>query len=207
MALRDRGEVCCLSWQETRNDSQRGSRTLIADESGQGVAEYIIIAILVAVLVIVALRHFGGSLGERFESATESIEKLGEDDSDGSVSVGYGHGDSSQGTFEDSVSQRESEHSESGRGSAGDSGELAAGDDLSKRVDSLSSGVGESDQGAGEVSLDWWTIGLIAFFVCAIGLFVIHRLRQKTPLSGRKKVKKKKKRFSLFSKEQQEGDS
>ena len=47
------------------------------DERGQGLAEYIIIVILVAIIVLVAVRLFGRSVFNQFGNATSQIDDLG----------------------------------------------------------------------------------------------------------------------------------
>ena len=46
-------------------------------ENGQGLAEYIIIVILVAIIVLVAVRLFGKSVLNQFGNATQQIDTLG----------------------------------------------------------------------------------------------------------------------------------
>ena len=48
----------------------------LRDERGQGMAEYIIIVILVAIIVLVAIRFFGHSITNQFENATEQVNTL-----------------------------------------------------------------------------------------------------------------------------------
>lgn len=48
----------------------------VRGERGQGMAEYIIIVILVAIIVLVAVRFFGKSVTNKFENATNEIEEL-----------------------------------------------------------------------------------------------------------------------------------
>ena len=50
---------------------------LLQDNRGQGLAEYIIIVILVAIIVLVAVRLFGRSVFNQFGNATSQIEDLG----------------------------------------------------------------------------------------------------------------------------------
>lgn len=49
------------------------------DERGQGMAEYIIIVILVAIIVLVAIRLFGKSVYNQFGNATEAVDELQSD--------------------------------------------------------------------------------------------------------------------------------
>jgi hypothetical protein len=46
-------------------------------EAGQGLAEYIIIVILVAIIVLTAVRFFGRSVFNQFGNATQQIDDLG----------------------------------------------------------------------------------------------------------------------------------
>jgi len=48
----------------------------LKNERGQGLAEYIIIVILVAIIVLVAVRFFGTSITNQFENATGEIDTL-----------------------------------------------------------------------------------------------------------------------------------
>ena len=48
----------------------------VRGERGQGMAEYIIIVILVAIIVLVAVKFFGKSVTNKFENATNEIEEL-----------------------------------------------------------------------------------------------------------------------------------
>lgn len=47
-----------------------------ADERGQGMAEYIIIVILVAIIVLIGIRIFGKKILNQFNNASEEIEDL-----------------------------------------------------------------------------------------------------------------------------------
>ncbi|MFN8390298.1 MAG: hypothetical protein U0136_08420 [Bdellovibrionota bacterium] len=53
------------------------SRSVANNERGQGLAEYIIIVILVAIIVLVAVRLFGKSVFNQFGNATQQIDTLG----------------------------------------------------------------------------------------------------------------------------------
>lgn len=50
--------------------------SLRKNEQGQGMAEYIIIVILVAIIVLVAIRLFGQSVFNQFGNATQEIDTL-----------------------------------------------------------------------------------------------------------------------------------
>ncbi|MCB0345961.1 MAG: hypothetical protein KDD66_12650, partial [Bdellovibrionales bacterium] len=57
-------------------DVRRNLKQRLDDCRGQGLAEYIIVAILVAIILIVAVRYFGSSVSNQFESATSEISSL-----------------------------------------------------------------------------------------------------------------------------------
>ena len=50
--------------------------SLSKKEKGQGMAEYIIIVMLVAILVLIGVRFFGNSIFQQFNNATSGIEEL-----------------------------------------------------------------------------------------------------------------------------------
>ena len=52
---------------------------------GQGMAEYIIIVILVAIIVLVGIRLFGGSVINQFNNATNEIDSLESDGGGGAL--------------------------------------------------------------------------------------------------------------------------
>ena len=52
------------------------SRVRLLNERGQGMAEYIIIVILVAIIVLVGIRLFGKSVINQFNNATEEVNTL-----------------------------------------------------------------------------------------------------------------------------------
>lgn len=54
-------------------------RGLTSNEKGQGMAEYIIIVILIAIIVLVAIRLFGKSVFNQFTNAKQEIDTLQED--------------------------------------------------------------------------------------------------------------------------------
>ena len=51
----------------------------VRNERGQGLAEYIIIVILVAIIVLVAVRFFGKEVYNKFENATNEVRDLKKD--------------------------------------------------------------------------------------------------------------------------------
>lgn len=52
---------------------------LARNERGQGMAEYIIIVILVAIIVLVAIKFFGKSVYNQFSNARTAVDELEKD--------------------------------------------------------------------------------------------------------------------------------
>jgi len=48
----------------------------LRDQKGQGMTEYIIIAILIAIVVIVAVRSLGTSVSGKFNEAAQAVDGL-----------------------------------------------------------------------------------------------------------------------------------
>ncbi|MCC6932493.1 MAG: hypothetical protein IT292_04470 [Deltaproteobacteria bacterium] len=48
----------------------------LKNKKGQGMAEYIIIVMLVAILVLIGVKFFGNSIFQQFNNATSGIEQL-----------------------------------------------------------------------------------------------------------------------------------
>jgi Flp pilus assembly pilin Flp len=53
-----------------------GLRRFGRNERGQGMAEYIIIVILVAIIVLIAVKLFGRSVCNQFNNATTGVDEL-----------------------------------------------------------------------------------------------------------------------------------
>jgi pilus assembly protein Flp/PilA len=49
-------------------------KKFINDESGQGMTEYILIVVLIAVAAIVVVKAFGGKIQELFQKSTKKID-------------------------------------------------------------------------------------------------------------------------------------
>jgi hypothetical protein len=174
--------------------SFREDRMCGGNQRGQGLAEYLIITILVAIIVLVGVRYFGGSVTNQFESATGEISGMKKDDDKSGVTPG------------DPVKDRGGEGSGEGGASAdklaGSSGQSGGNGSSDKsRIDELRpAGVGDSIDGiADSIQIDWRTLGIIGLVACGIGVAVVlfaTRDRTKRP----KEKKQKKKRFSRTNK-------
>lgn len=82
------GLMSCLSGMQPRQGcnerrfAQGASRcSLVLDSSGQGLAEYLFVVILIAIIAVLGVRYFGGSVGNQFDTAVSDLDSLSEEDS------------------------------------------------------------------------------------------------------------------------------
>ena len=64
---------------QTRKPNRSGLSRLqsaVPDESGQGLSEYLILVLLVAIVSITAARTFGGTLKKKLQLAERHLEKV-----------------------------------------------------------------------------------------------------------------------------------
>jgi Flp pilus assembly pilin Flp len=61
---------------EENMEIKKNNTDILNNERGQGMAEYIIIVILVAIIVLVGVRLFGKSVINQFNNATEEVDTL-----------------------------------------------------------------------------------------------------------------------------------
>ena len=140
----------------------------MSQAQGQGLTEYLIVVVIVAVLVLGALRLFGGSVGNKFDSATRSIEQLETSSPERTIkfsdeSRGSGLEDSSSGeTLREGYSQAQAKSS----------------DGLGKDIAELSTdGVGSvKEDVAKQIQLDWFSVILFALIICSLGFAVVVRM-------------------------------
>lgn len=157
-----------------------------SDESGQGMAEYIIIVIIVAIAVILGLRYFGGSIFGQFRNATEEIQVVGKGRDKGES--GSGGSPSGADTREHPATTREG--GGGGAKGAAKSGSGSGGGDLppaglDEKVDELRTGVGDTTGSSpvNEIQISMSTLLTIAGVVVGLGVVIVIR-------SMRKKKKK-----------------
>lgn len=176
-------------------------------EAGQGLTEYIIVVVVIAVAVIIGVRYFAGGVTGKFHNVAGQVESLSSD-----AAETASRGDGAQGSAgspgntgsakPEQVKPEGSEKSSDGganseRASNQDSGRGGA--ELDRRVGSLSNGVGDSDTGSRVVetiTVNWYELGAFAAVIVLMGVTVVFLKRKKQqPGDGRRK-----KRFSLFRK-------
>lgn len=162
---------------------------LLGTAKGQGLAEYIIIVVIVALVIFLGVRYFGGTLSGQFENATEEVSGL--QDGGAVKDSGEGKGSSSQ--------KSESAYVDSGGedvqyDSSGKKGTKSVRGTGTADLEELrASGVGEAASDTLEnLELDWQTLTFMGVLVCAIGVFLVLRItKQKGPKKKKKKKKKK----------------
>ena len=165
--------------------------SLKREECGQGLAEYIIIVILVAVLVLVGLRYFGVGIGNQFKDATRKLDTASTDD------VSASSTERSKTSSNEGIKEEQNElPGSSGDGvrtsdSAGDSDKA----DIGAMADSISPGVGDSEVIAPPIRINMSTLLIILGAVIGVGIYIIVRFASKS----RKVIKKKKKKKEKFS--------
>lgn len=174
-------------------DAPRG----IGTQRGQGMAEYIIIVVIVAILVLVGVKIFGKSVGTQFENATQEVATLnsGEGGDKGGGAKGSGEGTSTT----PSGSRTEADNREAAK-SAGPVEATGAGKDDLARLRSESVGDREVPLAA-QIKIDWRILAFIGGIVCAAGLYVVFQNSDwKKKRAKQDKSKKKKNLFSRDSK-------
>ena len=167
-----------------------------SDSLGQAAAEYVIIVVAIAVALIVAIRSLAGSFGGQFQNATETINKVGEEETSPLVGKTLARENSVEQAAEGSANKGERLDSVDAATAAraARTRRLRGSEDLDSQVATLSRGVGESEKTEpDEIKLDWMTIGALSFFVVAIGAAVVMYMN-----SGKRKSKAKKRKKGLF---------
>lgn len=139
----------------------------VQDCSGQSIAEYLIIALLVAIVVVAAVRKFGRGMSDQVEGATTSVDSL--TGSQPTIQTGASRGDDSVNQAGDekgeaSLARRRSRTGEQvhGRSSDDAAGSLAA------------EGVGSDEYRPVEsIKVEWWMLGVFFILAGAIGFAVV----------------------------------
>ena len=173
---------------------QRKPSDCLFDARGQGLAEYIILVLLIGVIVIFGVRSFGGSMTGRFSNATETLNSAGTVKGSRDVPIGSGSTEvpstdgpkASSGDSSNDMSDVSNESKKSGGAS-----------DVDTRVAELRTGVGETDaKTVDSIHVDWRVLTSIGSLAALIGVVIVFRKKRTLRDDGGKK-KKKKKRFSL----------
>ena len=156
--------------------------------AGQGMTEYIIIVILVAIVILVSIRMFGSSVENQFTSATDEISTLGANETP---------------TNEVGSNQTPADNSSGSGGGQSGGKEGGSGGGASGKVenDSLhANSVGDSSKDQ-LPSFSWGKLLPVAGLVIGIGIIVVLMGLKKGKGKEKKKEKKKNKK-SMFKRGQ-----
>ncbi len=165
----------------------------IKNEFGQGLAEYIVIAVLVAIIVIVALRFFGGSITGQFENATQQVRSI-KDGGNEEVSVGAARAErgGSDGASTESGKQHDDGGGEGNTTEEGVSPKVESGSSDNDIERLRKRGIGEEElDPATEIELDWKTLAFVALIMIGIGAYVVFQGGEKKNKKAPKQKKKK----------------
>lgn len=185
---------------------RRSVKQRLADSQGQGLAEYIIVAILVAIILIVAVRYFGSSVSNQFESATEEISSLEKGGAEGDAGAEEKSSPQSAAAKRYSRSGHDDfEDAEGCKGSSGTSAKAQAdaggggGDEVDLTTALGKEGVGMREADApSDVDVDSQTLWFLALIVFGAGIgiamhFGKDRKEKKEKKKDSKQQKKEKK--------------
>lgn len=149
-------------------------------QSGQALAEYIIIVIVVAVCVLVGIEFFGDSVGGRFDDAVQKVASLGGDTP--SSHKGVLNNDAGGGSRSVSLKGHDTEFldsyddsSDGGATSSFSGTESDASDARAAKVARLQRARISGQSSYEDVELDWDMLILFAVFVCAFGSYLVVR--------------------------------
>ncbi len=187
---------------------RRNFKQRLSDCRGQGLAEYIIVAILVAIILIVAVRYFGSSVSNQFESATSEISSLeegGKTAEAGSADAAKASGEAGAASrysrqsgddYEDASSSSTSRKSSSTGGTKGGSGAAGGGAEDEDLTESLGKdGVGLREVNPAEdLIIDSQTLWFLGLIIVAAGIGIaMHFGKDRNKKKGKKEKKKQKK--------------
>lgn len=162
-------------------------------ERGQGLAEYLIIVVVIAVAVILAIRYYGGSLSGQIQNATDEVSSARRGvDREASSGTAQPSGKSEGGKAEESEQTLPS----SGK-AASESGIRESSGSIEKQVHALRpAGMGDEEEVVDSFNLDLPLLIGIGAVVIAVGVAVVFLTTKEKRKEKKEKKKKKKKLFS-----------
>lgn len=190
-------------WLHRRTRSRQKAFAMVGNSAGQGMAEYIIIVILVAVIIILGIRYFGSGVSQQFQNATQQIESP--DDVPGIEPTGGKNRDRGGSGVDMSVaSGGDGSEIETGESSAGG---VPAADSDSEMAALRHKGIGaDKVKPTEEISLNWRLVAFLAGACVLAGLAVVFAQHQKKKRKDKKQEKKRKKK-KLFSRSDESGQA
>jgi len=179
---------------------------LVVDgERGQGLAEYLIIVVVIAVAVIFGVRYFGTSVTNQFQNATKEIDSVGDSSKSSLLSGDSSKTTTSPNSGNTSTASQSSESAEDDYASESSSGVIesagAGGTDTSAGAggDSLKARkVGEQDgEVIDEIEIDWGLLVTLAAIVIAGGVYAVIKYAPGGKKKNKQKKEKRKSKFTL----------
>ena len=150
-------------------------------ESGQGLAEYLIIVVIIAVAVILGVRYFGSSVTEQFHNATGQLDDLA--GKEASTTEGASDGRDKAGAEKPAIDSKPPADRITARAKNDPLKDVGVGTEKNNVVDGI--------------ELDWKTLGVIFGVACLFGVALLFRMLKRDPKKKKQKKDKKRKRFSL----------
>ena len=176
--------------------------TLRGSQEGQGLAEYLVIVVLVAILVIVGVRYFSHSVTGQFQDATTQLTTLGDKSKSGPnqeparaeqySAAGRAGGGAEQTTV---LPRNDAGGTEGKQGQRGDGGGGGKSGGVGGGTEDLHpEPVGQAtNRFGGDVPIDWSSLFLFSLCVIAVGLYAMSKLLKSRGGEKDKKDKKGKK--------------
>ena len=155
-------------------------------EAGQGLAEYLVIAVIVAIVVIVGIRYFGGTITNQFENVSGTI------DSPTGAKIGEGGGQNSGGPGGDSKAGGDDGVNTSG----GDrKGKTARAQNSSRNIDQEIAALNNETETEGRpidsIDLDWKWLLIIGGLISVVAVWFVFSSLDKEKKKEKKAEKKK----------------
>ena len=140
----------------------------VSSEAGQGLAEYLVIVVIIAILVIVGIRYFGGSITNQFENVSGTIESpAGAKIKEGEGQPNSGPGGDSKGGSDDGVNT-----------SGGDrKGKAARSQNSSRNIDQEIAALNNETETEGRpidsIDLDWKWLLIIGGIISLVAVWFV----------------------------------
>lgn len=176
---------------------QRIELDVDSGQAGQGLAEYVIVVVVVALVVLAGVRYFAGGINDSVEEASEKLKTLETDPSaaprdSNSSAQGEAEQDAEIAAKDRGVIEDESDQNSGNTPTtAVETPGTAATDsqDLGALADARSFGVGDAELEPVPIKIDIGTLVILLLLAIALGLYLVFRVGKKF----RKKNKKAKK--------------
>jgi uncharacterized protein (UPF0333 family) len=171
----------------------KARRIIACNNRGQSLAEYIIVAIVIAVLAIFAIRYFGGSITGQFENVADTVSQLREDDPASTSTTKISPTTAEVSTSKTDVQDMSDVTEVDKTKPTGVIEQSTTNESLEAQIQRLrAEGVGSKDISPVEdIKMDWRTLLLIGSIIGALGFVVVLYFGRDKSKSKQKKQRKK----------------